>query len=169
MGFKKTDQALELIAAVKRHRDKSISLSNSELDSVPSELGELTWLQEVSLHMNCLNEYSKGLDVFPRLKCLQSLDVSRNRFGSVPNVFGECAAIRELHVGTNQIASVPKWLSKLPLRSLVLECNPIEELPADIVYLSELEILHLMGTLLKRLPPEIGMCHRLEVLDLRGC
>ena len=45
-----------------------------------------------------------------RLKGLRHLDLGKNRFGVLPDSFGELKELRELLLDSNALKTVPKWI-----------------------------------------------------------
>jgi hypothetical protein len=122
-----------------------LTLSNNQLQHLPPEFGALTCLHDVSLHHNQLT--TLPVNAFRRLTQLRTLDLSSNRFQSIPqallppafgdSAWGEAGSKRQ---EDNQQQML--WLPSLT--SLELRQNQISgEVPAAIANLMSLEWLDL--------------------------
>ncbi len=116
------------------------NLSGHGLTGLPTGLGDLQALRQLSLAGNQLTE----LGEVSHLQGLQALDLSRNRFETFPTAALELVGLRELNLAGNLLEGLPEGLGRMV----------------------SLRVLDLRGNRLTRLPEALGRLKGLEVLDL---
>lgn len=120
-----------------------VDLSKQKLDTLPSELFELTELRVLVLRKNKLRELSPTIS---SLSKLEILDISKNKLQKLPPEIGDLTQLVELRAHQNDLDS----------------------LPSEIGQLKELRVLELWDNNLSMLPEEVRECTRLEVVDIRA-
>jgi len=143
-----------------------LDISNNSLRTLPRLLGD-GWGQLTVL--NLAHNHMAALPGVAALGCLETLDISHNKFHELP-LFPASAALRNLFAGWNAIAVLEAelWQSLPELRALELQDNNLLELPATLGSLSHLQTLNVGGNSLQNLPDEIGSLKELEVLVTAG-
>jgi Leucine-rich repeat (LRR) protein/outer membrane protein assembly factor BamD (BamD/ComL family) len=150
----------------------SIFLSDNQLTgSIPSDLGNLTTLQELSLKENQLSGSIPA--ELSKLKELRFLDLARNLLtGTIPSELGNLSALQDLGLWDNQLSgNIPVELGNLTaLRSLGLHANRLTgTISAELGYLTKLEGLFLSGNQLTgSIPSELGNLTELQGLGLNN-
>ncbi len=114
---------------------------------LPSELGDLSALQELYLHNNQLS-------------------------GEIPPELGDLSNLQELHLYANQLSGeIPPELGHLSnLLELSLAANQLSGgIPPELGHLSNLQKLYIgYNQLSGEIPPELGNLSNLQQLDLRN-
>jgi Leucine-rich repeat (LRR) protein len=173
---------------------KKVSLSNSDLTSIPdsiylmtdlieldlsinnivsidSNIGNLTKLQFLNLNINKLNNFPKEII---RLKNLEVLLIEGNNIKIIPPEIGFMTSLTKFsigstHMGSNPVDSLPKQIGNLVnLKKLYLTYCGLKYLPDEIGNLQMLEVLTLKGNGLKKLPSTINNLKSLKILTLEG-
>jgi len=136
---------------------------------LPAELGNLTYLRDLSLYGN---ELSGSIPAaLGNLSMLESLLLTSNELsGSIPNELSNLSNLRSLWLPDNQLSgSIPSSLGNLQhLESLLLGSNQLSgSIPFSLGNLTNLKNLWLQGNLLSgELPAELGSLFNLEQLLL---
>jgi len=128
---------------------------------------------EYSPNDTYVNKVNKNLDylphVVPRLKKLEILNLSQNKFVEIPKQIFRITTLRELRFSTNQITYLPKEIYKLKnLEVLDLSNNNISNVPIQICKLKNLRLLDLSNNNLTSIPKEIIKLQNLRILDLQN-
>ena len=166
---------------------------NNLIGSIPADLGNLTSLNLLALHINQLNgsipmelgnlSNLTVLDLFGNqlsgqipselggLANLQGLYLGENDLsGEIPAALGSLASLEELDLRDNELSGeVPEELGNLSnLTELHLCCNELSgEIPAELGNLSSLVVIGLDENQLNgEIPEELGNLSNLTLLDL---
>ena len=106
-----------------------LDLSGCELVSLPSEIGLLTGLFDLSLAGNFLCDLPEELQ---NCTILNSLDISRNSFEAVPACVSTLSELEELNLSNNKITQLPEELGNLAqMRHLNVSFNRLSNIPAS--------------------------------------
>lgn len=177
----------ELPAALGRlTRLERLDVCQNQLTTVPCGLGGLSQLHGLNLNWNRLEHLPEDLGPFPALR---SLNVARNRLHTLPAALLRAPLLRNLELYDNPWVSLPDLsalhelegslsiggVQTLPaglasltkISKLTLNTTPLEELPAEIFAMRNLEILTAARCGLQRIHPDIGKLAKLRHLDLR--
>ncbi|MBD1903832.1 leucine-rich repeat domain-containing protein [Trichocoleus sp. DQ-A3] len=147
------------------HSLTSLSVSISQLASLPAEIGQLHSLTKLLVH-HCNQLASLPAEV-GQLHSLTELYLNYNQLISLPAEIGQLHSLRELALSFNQLTSLPAEIGQLhSLTHLNLSYNQMTSLPAGIGQLHSLTELYLNGNQLTSLPAEIGKLYSLTNLDL---
>ncbi len=174
----------------------ALELSSNLLEGeLPSELGDLGSLKELTIRKNLLrgeippelgglsnlevldlysNELSGEIPAeLGSLTNLSKLVLGYNLLsGEIPAELGNLTRLEELHIGVNELTGrIPPQLGDLAnLRSMDLGANLLEgELPSELGKLGNLVTLDIVSNQLSgRIPPELGNLTRVEELKLDG-
>ncbi|XP_073974457.1 E3 ubiquitin-protein ligase LRSAM1-like isoform X2 [Rhodnius prolixus] len=154
----------------KEDPDPSFDLSNCGLKNVPKGVYSLCKVlrkETLMLHHNNISSLSGG-GVISDLTLLHVLDLSSNKFTSLPESINSLVNLKELYLNNNLIKYLPEGICELKhLRVLSVPFNRLKRLPVGIHHLNELEELHLQGNLaLCHLPDSLCLCPRLNLLVL---
>ena len=180
-------ELLNLIEEAKKDGRESLDLSSQELESLPSEIGQLLNLTRLELYDNKLTNLppeigqltnliefglsSNKLTSLPpeisQLIKLKTLNLSSNQLSSLPSEIGQLIELKELNLSNNKLSSLPSEIGQLiNLITLDLDYNELTNLPATIGQLSKIVTLRLSSNQLTILPKGIGQLSNLETLDL---
>src|SRR5271154_4318618 len=85
--------------------DKELYLSYNQLQSIPSDIGQLNMLHTLYLHNNQLQSIPPELG---QLKMLQTLYLNNNQLQSIPTDLGQLNMLRALYLDNNQLKLVPE-------------------------------------------------------------
>ncbi|MBO4405211.1 MAG: hypothetical protein J5821_00590 [Alphaproteobacteria bacterium] len=150
-----------------------ISVSSSNIETLPSEIGSCKNLTYLDLH----NSYKLQQlpDEIGNCKNLTYLDLHNAYIEYLPESIKNCKELRYLDIGNTDIWDIPKEifelekLEHLNLRNDSDGTDSITELSPEIGNLINLKWLALTGRFdLETLPPEIGNLRNLETLILEG-
>ncbi|PRQ20613.1 putative P-loop containing nucleoside triphosphate hydrolase, leucine-rich repeat domain, L [Rosa chinensis] len=103
-----------------------------------------------------------------QMKCLRTLNLSRNKLNEVPKEIGELIHLRYMDLSWNRVLKeLPDAVCDLyNLQTLVLvQCWSLEKLPKAMGKLINLKHLYVLGCPLRYLPKGIGSLKSLQVLD----
>lgn len=125
-----------------------------KLGTIPDEVFELTWLEQLDVDNCGLTELSPKIAA---LKKLQRLDARRNQLTTLPPEIGKLTSLTALFLHSSQLATLPPEIGQLTsLTALSLSSNQLTTLPPEIGQLTSLTTLHFFENPLTTLPPEIG-------------
>lgn len=171
----------------KRRRQKSLDLSNFNLDELPPEIGELEFLERLILDTNQLFSLPNEIS---QLKNLSYLSLAGNSFIELPDSISALSRLHTLYANSNLITNVdanfqklqylvdldlrgnaldqiPEVLGEMPwLERLDLSHNQIETFDTTLTWIINLERLLISDNRIISLPPQIGHLDKLVSLDL---
>ncbi|NJO17176.1 MAG: hypothetical protein HC877_15960 [Thioploca sp.] len=145
-------------------------LSNNQLSgSIPSQLGNLSQLEQLYLYSNQLT--SSIPSELGNLSQLQELTLSNNQLsGSIPSELGNLSLLQHLSLDNNQLnGSIPSELGNLSqLQHLNLDNNQLSgPIPSELGNLSQLFDLYLDNNQLSgNIPTSLRNLYQLNNLDL---
>ena len=103
----------------------------NQLNTLPSEIGQLTNLSSLDLDGNSFSNLPPEIG---NLINLSYLDLSNNQFSVIPSEISQLSSIRNLNVASNQLSELPPEIAKLQnLTELNIEDNPLVSPPPEIV------------------------------------
>jgi hypothetical protein len=152
--------ALSLLAKIPAL--ERLDLAETDLQTLPAEIGGLVNLKELLLWHNELKTLPKEIG---SLQKLEWINLAMNSIESLPESMGELHSLTHLDLSQNGLKSVPGAVFEMQaLKSLDLSKNyDLASIPADIANLKNLEFLGLAFNLeLKRLPLELGQLQNLR-------
>lgn len=156
----------DLIKKNKENKDPNLVLSWKRLVNVPSEVFELTHLEQLNLSNNNLTSLPIEIS---KLRNLRKLYLFRNQLTSLPSEILKLKNLTELYLTGNEFTKIPPEVLKLKsLRKLHLAENKLTKLPPEISKLENIIELDLSKNLLICLPVEISNLSHLNKLDLRS-
>lgn len=155
-----------------------LNINNTNLGSVPEDVGQLKNLQTLVLHSNKLCEVC-----LPDNGKLKTLDLSRNDLEGVDcgnlelvtvnlsfNKLAEFACNSEslavLDLSYNQLKKFPELRSR-NLAELNLSSNEIETIPAAVRELTGLKTLNMNKNKLKQIAGDLTLCNKLKDVNFK--
>jgi internalin A len=182
-------QLIKIITQAAREDWTELDLRSCGLSELPSEIGQLTQLQSLTLGLNSLTTLPEEIGELTHLRLLdlggnqlttlppeigqlnrlESLYLRENRLTALPPEIGQLPQLQLLDLLNNKLITIPREIGQLSrLRSLDLMDNDLTALPSEIGQLPQLQSLDLRSNYLTTLPPEIGQLSHLQVLNLSG-
>lgn len=143
---------LRLVAENKRRKAISLDLDNCGLTKVPAEVGELVWLQSLSL---AGNESLTDLGPLASLLALEWLRVSNTKITDL-SPLTRLSALQTLEIHNTQVSDLGPLAGLLALRLLRAYNTQISDL-GPLAGLSTLRKLDMSGTLITDLAPLAGL------------
>lgn len=149
----------------RHHRDITrISLDGGHLRMIPPEISSLVNLSFLSLHYNELESLPTELS---ELTGLRSLLLFGNNFVSIPEVIYSLTNLNDMSLSKNQLRSIPSNISLLTnLEYISFAFNKIETLAIEMFSLTKLKRIQLHNNELVSIPTEIGLLTNLQNLFL---
>lgn len=145
---------------------KVLRLYGNQIDSIPSEIGLLTNLEELYIGKNNLKYISPEIG---KLKKLKILSAQYNEIDTLPKEIGELVSLEQLLLNQNKLTFLPSSIGTLKkLENLQLKFNSLITLPDELGDCSELKFLHLNRNYLNLLPASIGRLSKLKEIYLSG-
>ncbi|KAM9329579.1 leucine-rich repeat-containing protein 2 [Gastrophryne carolinensis] len=133
---------------------RELNVSFNHLKEIPPELGDCENLEKLDLAGNLeLTELPFELS---NLKKVTYVDVSANKFSSIPICVLRMSSLRWLDISSNNLKDLPQDIDRLEdLESLILQKNKITYLPLEMTNLTKLKLLVVSGDCLVELPSAI--------------
>jgi Leucine-rich repeat (LRR) protein len=146
---------------------KKLSLSGSDLYTLPDELANLTQLEELTL----LNtKFIELPPVVTRLHSLKRFEIYGYTPYTLPIELANLAQLEVLALAYNKLSELPRVVTQMrSLKILSLGCNELRTLPDELANLTQLELLHVTDNQLTELPPVVTRMRSLKQLLLMGC
>ena len=144
-----------------------LDLSNNMIRSLPTQFTFLTSLTHLYLRNNLIGDNDLPKDMGALKLTLRDLNVSGNRFTTIPSTILSLRGLRNLFMGGNRMTSIPTAIKDLRrLRVLYAGGNFLKEMPTEICNLTHLSALILADNQLETLPNSICELKRLQCLQL---
>ncbi|KAF4799765.1 hypothetical protein TURU_051430 [Turdus rufiventris] len=140
-----------------------------ESDGGTAGRGFLAWFSAGSPPSNDLsrNRFGEVPEAACRLVSLEGLSLYHNCLRSVPPAIANLQALSHLDLSRNQLSSLPACLCLLPLRVLNASNNRLAALPPNLGALRTLRQLDVGCNRLRALPPGLGQLRELRDLSVR--
>ncbi|XP_077200639.1 leucine-rich repeat-containing protein 2 [Paroedura picta] len=154
-----------------------LQLSSNQITDLPVEIGCLKTLKELNVSFNCLKtippelgncENLEKLDLsgnleleelpfeLSNLKQVTYVDVSANKFPSIPICVLRMSSLQWLDISSNSLKDLPQDIDRLEeLQTLLLQKNKLTYLPRALVNLPKLSLLVVSGDDLVQMPTAI--------------
>ncbi|XP_027873583.1 leucine-rich repeat-containing protein 2 isoform X3 [Xiphophorus couchianus] len=147
------------LAALRR-----LNVSYNRLSRVPPELGDCEKLERLELAGNLsLSELPFELS---SLKQLVHLDISENRFASIPICALRMSRLQLLDLSNNQLSDLPQDMDRLQeLSTLYVHKNSLSYLPVCLTNISSLKMVVASGDALTCVPTKL--CNDPEIKFIR--
>jgi len=143
--------------------------SSKETDSLPKQIGNLVYLEELELEGHRYAQIPKEISMLQVLKICNLIGQNNDETNAliIPDEFWSLSNLKELYLNGNKIKSLSKSIQNLTqLEILSLKENNLKTLPDEIGYLTKLKSLSLFHNNLSSLPSELGQLTQLEHLDI---
>ena len=150
---------------------QQLILTHSGLESLPEELGELTKLRMLDVSHSRLSLLPHGLY---NLAGLQTMQLGHNQLtdDSFPPLDSDrevFPCLQHFNVVSNQLTQLPPFVYHCSaLAEILASDNVITDLSESVCQLTALKQLDLKRNQLTSLPPELGRCARLRFLEYEG-
>ncbi|KAM4809075.1 leucine-rich repeat-containing protein 2 [Rhinophrynus dorsalis] len=130
---------------------RELNISFNNLQTIPPELGDCENLEKLDLSGNLeLTELPFELS---SLKKVTFVDVSANKFSSIPICVLRMSSLQWLDISSNKLKDLPQDIDRLEeLETLMLHKNNITYLPAELTNISKLKLLVVSGDSLAEIP-----------------
>jgi len=126
------EEALRRIEVTKKDKLHYLDLSGLELESIPEEVLDVSWIGALSLS----NNHIKDISILSQMTQLHKLSATNNRIEDV-SVLASMPKLRFIFLAGNKIEDITQIKGQSRLKKLVLAENKITSLPD----LSEFELL----------------------------
>ncbi|XP_064293687.1 leucine-rich repeat and calponin homology domain-containing protein 4 isoform X2 [Phalacrocorax carbo] len=157
-----TERALEEAAA-----SGTLSLAGRRLRSFPVAAARRWDLSDTTQADLSRNRFGEVPEAACRLVSLEGLSLYHNCLRSVSPAIANLQALAHLDLSRNQLSSLPACLCLLPLRVLNASNNRLAQLPENIGALGALRQLDVSCNELRALPAGVGQLKALRDLNLR--
>ena len=134
---------------------------------IRNRVGNNCALRVLILSYHCLKTLPRDLSSLKN--CLMCLDLSFNKFSSLPLPLTQLVKLEELHLKGNGLVSLCDEIKELQnLRILNLGCNDLAELPSCLTTLNKLKSLDVQRNKIITVCDEIGALQSLEEIQLQN-
>jgi Leucine-rich repeat (LRR) protein len=131
------EKCLQHIEQCKKRKYKKLNLSVLHISDLPIELSELTWLEEISLFGNSIEQLPEWIGNFTELAVL---NLCNNKLTSLPDSFANLKKLKTLSLAQNNLKILPEWFDNITeLRCLDISYNKIKKYPDVIKRLPKLK------------------------------
>lgn len=112
-----------------------------------------------------MTEFPPHLRTFPNV--LRTLDLSENRFVTLPDDIGKFTLLKHLNVNENRLTELPAVIGQLiKLETLNAMSNMLVSIPREFCNLKHLKQVHLTNNQLTQFPTMFCGLKNLDVLDI---
>jgi len=119
-----------------------LDLSHNQITTLPSQIGQLTRLEDFNISYNMLTGSLPG-EI--RKMSLKNLNASYNRLTGVPAEIGQQQNLRNINFSYNQLTGLPNELSNIPVVDVLdLSYNSIDSI-TDLSKYKNVKTLKLTG------------------------
>ena len=147
-----------------------LNLSGNLLTSLPLNLK----VKHLDISANAYLEVGETLDVLATNSGLESLNLSYNKWESLPINIGKLKNLKSLNLRGNNLTSLPEEIGnltsleelKVDNPDMFVRTNQLTSLPASISKLVKLERLYLSGNQISSLPANFGKLAQLSYLGI---
>ena len=141
-------------------------LYGRNLESLPPDIGEFTYLASLDVSHNELSELPQAIT---ELHYLQGFYATHNRLSNFPGQVLHLPVLMKLDLSGNQIGRIPpgiRWMDQLT--RLTMDDNILTAIPVEVYALRNLTVLELAKNGITVIPEGISNLTALEKLDLSG-
>ncbi|XP_061956621.1 disease resistance protein RGA2-like [Populus nigra] len=148
-------------------RVRHLSMMLSDETSFPESIHKAKGLRSLLIDTRDPSLGAALPDLFKRLTCIKSLNLSRSSIKEIPNEVGKLIRLRHLNLSCGELKSLPETICDLcNLQSLdVTWCRSLKELPKAIGKLIKLRHLQIYGSRVAFIPKGIERITCLRTLD----
>lgn len=138
----------------------------NSFQSIPEVFFSCSRLQNINLYHNELHFIDQRIG---KLRCLNLLDLGRNRIDILPNVFDELPNLQIFILEGNLLSAIPSSFSKLcSLNTLSLADNMLKDFPSPLIDLKNLKTLNLHYNRIQHIPDVVyPLIQRLQEITLQ--
>ncbi|MCW7475421.1 leucine-rich repeat domain-containing protein [Leptospira levettii] len=149
--------------------DRVLNLSNKEVGVLPTSVGNLNKVEELTLQYDSLTTLPKEIG---NLKQLKILNLFGNPLTTLPEELGNLENLEVLLLGRTELKEIPPVLAKLKhLRTLALDETKVQLTEADVEVIANLPSLEILDLSLMReyktLPKNLAKLSFLKQLILQ--
>ncbi|MCW7487220.1 leucine-rich repeat domain-containing protein [Leptospira meyeri] len=149
--------------------DRVLNLSNKEFGVLPTSIGNLTKVEELTLQYDSLKELPKEIG---NLKQLKILNLFGNPLQSLPEEIGNLENLEVLLLGRTELREIPLVIGRLQnLKTLALDETKVQLTEADVEVIASLPRLEILDLSLMReyktLPKNLAKLNHLKQLVLQ--
>lgn len=149
--------------------DRVLNLSNKEFGDLPSSIGNLTKVEELTLQYDSLKILPKEIG---NLKQLKILNLFGNPIQTLPDEIGNLENLEVLLLGRTELKEIPTVISRLKkLKTLALDETKVQLTEADVEVIASLPSLEILDLTLMReyktLPKNLAKLGHLKHLVLQ--
>lgn len=143
-----------------------LDFESNDITEIPTHISKLSNLEKliIGAHNGELNDVPKELSA---LKNLKMLEISSNKFQTIPLPICGLENLVELDLGYNQISHIPEEINQLQnLEELYLGKNKMTTFPDSLTALKKLKTILMYDNEITHLSEKIGQMQALEYLSL---
>lgn len=146
------------------HNLNYLCMTQTCLQKIPDEIGQLTNLTTLVLHSNQIDTLPNTIGKLIKIKLL---DCSRNKLTSLPQALGNFPQLNTMNFSSNLLQSIPSQNANIKLSILDLSNNRLEIFP-DVCYteLCHLSEIYVNGNQITEIPAAINRLQALKVLNI---
>lgn len=155
---------------LEEHKEERVlNLSNKEIAVLPTSIGNLSKVEELTLQYDSLTSLPKEIG---NLKQLKILNLFGNPLTTLPEELGNLENLEVLLLGRTQLQEIPPVLAKLKhLKTLALDETKVQLTEADVEVIANLPNLEILDLSLMReyktLPKNLAKLSFLKQLILQ--
>ncbi|MDO8999110.1 MAG: leucine-rich repeat domain-containing protein [Bacteroidota bacterium] len=144
-----------------------LELQHTKIDSIPAQIAYLNKLQ--SFKFGNTDDTLSLPNTFYFLKNLKDISIENCVMDSFPKQLFKITTLNYLNLSNTNTHYITKHFERFKnLEVLIIENNPLAELPFDIYKAQNLRLISLRGNKLTKIPDSISQLENLTLLDLRG-
>lgn len=128
-------------------------------------------IKHMILKHHCLSRLPANFAALETGLCfsLTTLDLSHNKFTSLPSMVCQLVELKELFLNHNEISQLPEQVSNLTkLENLHLQVNCLQVLPVCVCSLSSLKYLNAEDNMIEVIPSEVCQLRELREMFLKS-
>lgn len=145
----------------------NLEVSDQQLVSVPDSIGSLDALRWLDFSRNIIFALP---DAVCKLSSVYNLLLPNNNLEVLPSCIGQMNSLQYLNADFNNLKELPESVSLLPLESISVDHNRLEQFPSSILSISSLkQISTAWNPSICEIPDELGNLTLLRGLKMNNC